>query len=142
MRKILSLGFIFIVFLSACESSAGNQVVPPPVTNSSPVTAQPQSNPVLPNDNFTGAQPNQPANSSVALNPKHGQPGHRCDIPEGAPLNSPAANQPMSIQQPAPANPILSQPVMNQSAGNVKLNPPHGQPGHDCTIAVGQPLKK
>ena len=24
------------------------------------------------------------------MNPPHGQPGHRCDIPVGAPLNSPA----------------------------------------------------
>ncbi|MBK6446411.1 MAG: hypothetical protein IPF81_14280 [Bacteroidetes bacterium] len=22
------------------------------------------------------------------------------------------------------------------------MNPPHGQPGHDCAIAVGAPLKK
>jgi len=26
--------------------------------------------------------------SSTALNPKHGEPGHRCDIAVGAPLNS------------------------------------------------------
>jgi hypothetical protein len=25
--------------------------------------------------------------------------------------------------------------------GNVRLNPAHGAPGHDCAIPVGQPLK-
>jgi hypothetical protein len=35
---------------------------------------------------------------------------------------------------PAPTN----TPTSGSSA---KLNPPHGQPGHDCAIAVGAPLK-
>ena len=26
------------------------------------------------------------------------------------------------------------------STGNVAINPPHGEPGHDCNIAVGAPL--
>jgi len=34
----------------------------------------------------------------VALNPAHGQPGHRCDIAVGAPLNSAPAAQPQTIQ--------------------------------------------
>ena len=46
------------------------------------------------------AQPaQQPAtDGSVALNPAHGQPGHRCDIAVGAPLNSAPAAQPQTIQ--------------------------------------------
>ncbi|HEY0750310.1 MAG TPA: hypothetical protein VGD26_04105, partial [Chitinophagaceae bacterium] len=41
------------------------------------------------------------------------------------------------VQQPA------SQPVANvQVPDTLTVNPAHGQPGHDCTIAVGQPLKK
>ena len=66
-----------------------------------------------------------PIISDVKLNPPHGQPGHRCDIAVGSPLNSPAANQ-----APAPS----PEPV-------VRINPPHGQPGHSCDVPVGSPLK-
>ena len=87
------------------------------------------------NTNIEQAIPAQPA-ATAALNPEHGQPGHRCDIAVGAPLNSPAANQSTA---PAPPTPILSAPA--NAGGSVSLNPPHGQPGHDCAIPVGQPLK-
>ena len=37
------------------------------------------------------ANPNQPKQVVAAgMNPAHGEPGHRCDISVGAPLNSPA----------------------------------------------------
>ncbi|TXK29866.1 hypothetical protein FVR03_20315 [Pontibacter qinzhouensis] len=64
----------------------------------------------------------QPA--SVAKNPEHGQPNHRCDIAVGAPLSAPpqpnlnAASpqfSPQARKAVAPAN-----------------NPPHGEPGHVC----------
>jgi hypothetical protein len=42
----------------------------------------------------------------------------------------------MQTPPPSPA-PVLPQPAN----GNVRLNPAHGQPGHDCAIPVGQPLK-
>jgi hypothetical protein len=86
------------------------------------------------------------ANNAVAagLNPEHGQPGHRCDIAVGAPLNSPAGANTMAAPaiSTAPA-PAMAQPQMPaQPAGkNARLNPAHGQPGHDCSVPVGQPLK-
>ncbi|WP_192822153.1 hypothetical protein [Rufibacter sp. LB8] len=89
------------------------------------------------------------AGATAALNPPHGQPGHRCDIQVGAPLNgspaqTPAASAgtvvsptptpvPVAAPTPVPAMPTATAPGMN---------PPHGQPGHDCSIAVGAPLKK
>jgi hypothetical protein len=82
----------------------------------------------------------QPAASPAAagLNPAHGQPKHRCDIAVGAPLNSPPAGNPN--QQPAANKPVVG--VQAPAAGNnAGLNPAHGQPGHDCAIAVGAPLK-
>lgn len=105
--------------------------------------------------------------TATGLNPKHGLPGHRCDIAVGAPLDGkPAANTPASTPvnlsatpasatAPAPlqsnitksiqASPFsISKPTdaaVNQNS-NVKLNPAHGQPGHDCSIAVGKPLKQ
>ena len=85
-----------------------------------------------------------------ALNPAHGQPGHRCDIAVGAPLNSaaPATTTPAAVTstpavttQPAvvtpPAGTTTSPAVTTTAAG---MNPAHGQPGHRCDIAVGAPL--
>ncbi|MCT2563240.1 hypothetical protein [Chryseobacterium herbae] len=84
-------------------------------------------------------------------NPPHGQPGHRCDIPVGQPLNvSPTAIQTAPGQNPN--NPIkidansmsAGKVVVDNNAKQVKtapgMNPPHGQPGHRCDIPVGQPL--
>jgi len=77
--------------------------------------------------------------TAVALNPAHGMPRHRCDIPVGAPLNSPAQNNVTTAPRlPAPTLPLPSAPGL-VAAGT---NPPHGQPGHDCSIPVGAPLKK
>jgi hypothetical protein len=76
--------------------------------------------------------------SSVALNPAHGQPGHRCDIEVGAPLNTPAApNLPMPNLTPLPAQGASAPGTVAPGT-----NPPHGQPGHDCGLPVGAPLTK
>ena len=57
------------------------------------------------------------APEKVVLNPKHGEPGHRCDIAVGAPLNS-----------------------KSDKKTTGKTNPPHGQPGHRCDLPVGAAL--
>ncbi|MFD2245018.1 hypothetical protein [Pontibacter ruber] len=71
---------------------------------------------------------------NVALNPAHGQPGHRCDIEVGAPLNLPARP---NLNPPTTVAPSTSQPQVAPGT-----NPPHGYPGHDCSVAVGAPLNK
>ncbi|WP_167605303.1 hypothetical protein [Maribellus sediminis] len=103
----------------------------------------------------------------VKLNPPHGEPGHRCDIAVGAPLNSPSANatQPEKSASITPVIPAAntanttikpstgqvgptienlktftpSKPINSSGQALVK-NPPHGQPGHRCDIPVGDPL--
>jgi len=65
----------------------------------------------------------------VALNPPHGEPGHRCEIPVGQPL-------PNGSDMEASTNGNSTSNKNNE----VKLNPPHGEPGHRCEIPVGQPL--
>ena len=85
------------------------------------------------------------------MNPPHGQPKHRCDIPVGAPLNSPVAKT-----TTAPKTTVVTTPAV-ASGSNVPallattpeatptpegMNPPHGQPKHRCDIAVGAPLPK
>jgi hypothetical protein len=81
----------------------------------------------------------QAAKTAAAINPPHGQPGHDCAVPVGAPLNSSSAdNQPApQVQQPATLPAQSSTPASN---GAARINPPHGQPGHDCDVAVGAPL--
>ncbi|RKS96348.1 hypothetical protein [Chryseobacterium defluvii] len=86
-------------------------------------------------DNTTG----KPVKTAPGMNPPHGEPGHRCDIPVGQPLNSKPApapqpaqtiaqNTPAPVQQPAP------------TGEKPKVNPAHGEPWHNCAVKVGDPL--
>lgn len=89
----------------------------------------------------TTAPTKSSTSSATGLNPAHGQPNHRCDIPVGSPLNSKPTSKPLTPAQavvPA-ATPVKVNAII--SAG-LKLNPAHGQPGHDCSIKVGEPLKQ
>ncbi|MHC1708131.1 MAG: hypothetical protein AB9842_11520 [Bacteroidales bacterium] len=84
-----------------------------------------------------------PAATAQGLNPPHGQPNHRCDIPVGAPLNSPPGKTPVSgeTKKPVVATPkqqLNPTPAVTQTAPG--MNPPHGQPNHRCDIPVGAPL--
>ncbi len=101
-----------------------------------PVTTTVQVPPVT----TSSAQTKTTTTTTTALNPSHGQPGHRCDIAEGAPLNSAPVT---STNIPAGNKNVVVNPQVQSQPGktNVKLNPAHGLPGHDCTIGVGQPLK-
>lgn len=133
--RIFSL-LAIILLASACNSNEGegnvemNTVAPPPQTIAAPVT----------NDSANKV----PASTSapIALNPAHGLPGHRCDIAVGAPLNStPNTNTaPSSVQMnPSPQNAPMMQSAPS-TGGKILINPPHGQPGHDCSVEVGKPL--
>jgi len=69
----------------------------------------------------------------VAMNPAHGQPGHRCDIKVGAPLDS--------APIPVNTNTQTSDVVLDANAlPKGALNPAHGQPGHRCDVKVGEAL--
>ncbi|MBC7743894.1 MAG: hypothetical protein H7096_02200 [Flavobacterium sp.] len=61
------------------------------------------------------------ATTATSLNPAHGLPNHRCDLPVGAPLT-------ITAEQKSAA-PMLP-----------KTNPQHGMPGHRCDLAVGATL--
>ena len=86
--------------------------------------------------------------SAKGLNPAHGQPNHRCDIAVGDPLSTPIKQAP--IQNIAPAAPNVNTqqviptptPVAPKVSGTStgRINPAHGEPGHDCAIQVGAPL--
>lgn len=108
---------------------------------------------------YTISQPSSTATQSTTkvakgMNPPHGQPGHICGIAVGAPLNSkPVAtnntattNKTITATTTTPNNstPALLTPTSNPQSTPVKteagMNPPHGQEGHVCGIAVGAPL--
>lgn len=97
--------------------------------------------------------------TSPGMNPAHGQPGHRCDIPVGQPLSSAPAQTPQQGTQNVNVNANQGQTIQidpnslqpgkftvdnSGKAKTVKtakgMNPPHGEPGHRCDIPVGQPL--
>ncbi len=107
-----------------------------------------QTQPVVKSQTVVKPQPVVQAKSygtNTAPNPAHGQPGHRCDIAVGAPLNSAPTNTTAPTTTITNPSPTPAQTVTTPTANIVTapgMNPPHGQPGHDCAIAVGAPLKK
>ena len=127
------LGLVAILALSACtdrteRSLKSSSPVTPPPSMAAPATAGA--------DSLAPAQ-QMPASGSVALNPEHGQPGHRCEIPVGAPLNSaPTGSTPSVTINPSASSPAISAPATTTA----RLNPAHGEPGHDCAVPVGSPL--
>lgn len=89
--------------------------------------------------NPSAAKPGSvPAKVAPGMNPAHGEPGHRCDIPVGAPLSTPSKGAaPAATPQPIQVTPQAAPQAQATAPG---MNPPHGQPGHRCDIPVGSPL--
>lgn len=85
---------------------------------------------------------NENPKTTAALNPAHGQPGHDCTIPVGAPLdqNSASGTTTQQQQQQMTTSGTSSPVRLNNSTATPTKNPPHGQPGHDCTVPVGADL--
>lgn len=148
-----------------------------------PVSMEPNKNSIMYGQTSTGTStpantvttttvpppPPSPQKVAKGMNPAHGQPGHRCDIAVGAPLNSaakkitvPNQTKPGMISSAttkpgtqvingatvttvnnnanattAPPATVAAPPAVVTAPG---MNPPHGQEGHDCKIAVGAPL--
>lgn len=167
MKNLFAIIIISVLF-SACSNSNHNEGTSASTTEQGLITdtasvgsvspAQVQSLDTNGSLTTSGAlnTASQKGASAGGLNPAHGEPGHICDIPVGAPLNSQPTpkNTPVTtastpnaapMQSPATVTPTAT-PVTTSPAAAVitapGMNPPHGQPGHDCAIAVGAPLKK
>lgn len=87
-------------------------------------------------DNKTG----KAIKTAPGMNPPHGQPGHRCDIPVGQPLNSKPVPAPQPVQNTAQNVPAPTPEQSLASSDKPKLNPAHGEPFHNCSVKVGDPL--
>ena len=109
--------------------------------NSAPITMN-NSAPVAPQSNTVSV--NQPQPTAPGMNPPHGQPNHRCDIPVGAPLNSKKAEATTVKSTDIQTSTTTPIAVPQNNAGSTSvaagMNPAHGQPGHRCDIPVGAPL--
>jgi len=125
-----------IISLSACNSKNNH--------TEAAHTSAPNQLPIA--QNAPTATTEQQSNSSGLLtNPAHGQPGHDCALPVGAPLKQNVNNTqtnavPAQTATVPTSQPATSQPVAQQPSSSKKLNPAHGQPGHDCAKPVGAPL--
>lgn len=111
-----------------------NQVNITPQTNS--ININPQNTVVT-----TPVQKASTAATNGKLNPAHGQPGHRCDISVGAPLDSkPAAPAAPAVVTTTKQPAVTMTEVPTQTKTAPGMNPPHGEAGHRCDITVGAPL--
>lgn len=159
---LFAVSTLFILGLTSCKDTGKE---PSNITIDGAATAQPASTAPAPEAEATPAPntatpettnqatTNQTTAAKSNLNPPHGQPGHRCDIQVGAPLDSPPGGGGMSVTPAAASASSQGQPFLvndaaksrimqeqGQTASSGKINPPHGQPGHRCDIQVGQPL--
>ena len=119
------------------DSKSKVQKADPPTTTITPLISDTNVNKIQTTQSTTTPLTITPKPvSTVALNPAHGQPGHRCDIEVGAPLDSKPIQTTIQTQ---PAAKTTTPSNIPSATGN-GLNPAHGQPGHRCDIAVGAPL--
>ncbi|HQV40370.1 MAG: hypothetical protein IPL81_04950 [Flavobacteriales bacterium] len=121
------IAIVTALIMAACANDPAPQSVVPPLTTEVEMPA-----PV----NDVAAETQAPLGAQ--LNPAHGDPGHRCEIPVGAPLDG-SGPAPATVTMPPAVSPVAS-PVTSPGAGSGKLNPAHGEPGHDCAVPVGSPL--
>lgn len=77
---------------------------------------------------------NSQTGDEIALNPAHGLPNHRCDIPVGTPLDQASSTQVAPKSTSSNVSPLRIDKTP-------KINPPHGEPGHICSVPVGAPLE-
>lgn len=135
-----------------CDIAVG-EPLNTPVAGQAAASQQAQTVQINPNQKnvVTTTTVAAPVKVGKGMNPSHGQPGHRCDIPVGAPLNSPVAaaatqsgssSQNFTVTPPATNNAVPALLSTEEVATTDGMNPAHGKPGHRCDIAVGAPLPK
>ena len=116
-----------------------------PATKSGTQTVFPTTVPAVQPSPFPAQKTAAKTVTPAGMNPQHGEPGHRCDIAVGAPLNSPVT-KPGTKAASTTTTPAVQQAAATAEKTTAKIvtpagmNPPHGQPNHRCDIAVGAPL--
>lgn len=162
-RKNIFISALALFFAVSCSGPVNDEA-----KESSEVTAQEQvqqQEDSLNVEALTDSPAQESVQSTVSqneaqprLNPPHGQPYHRCDIPVGSPLPADSPQQSSTTAAAVPASAPVDRSMIptvenasrtGGSAGSQatassgtppRLNPPHGQPFHRCDIPVGSPL--
>lgn len=161
MKKLLTSVLLISLITISCKK---DETETPTITDTNPTTVLESNNAYLNGasqvnvsqvQNTESNMTTQPATTPNGMNPPHGQPGHRCEIAVGAPLNSTpkvanssqtttfnsnTTTQTSTPQAVAPNNngsAVITTTNQKTPAG---MNPPHGQEGHTCSVAVGAPL--
>jgi hypothetical protein len=146
---------LILLAVSSCDTPRKDtrQVTPQPLNQMQIMRLKQDAAAVASSGTTTTTAPVQ-TSSAVVLNPAHGLPGHRCDIPVGSPLpgtpvrtdggvqnsaSAPAASNPARLSSVSESVPVTPGNI-TPSASTPRLNPPHGEPGHRCEIPVGSPL--
>lgn len=186
MKKTLTILALSALLFTACKKEETTDSAPPEETvadgtavttdsvteAAATTTATPELQPLngAPAGSVMTTQPGAAAKSysttpapvAKGMNPAHGQPGHRCDIAVGAPLNSPPGKTPTATSAPVSQSTTVTPAMMTQNGQLTPnttttvtpaapttpvvtapgMNPPHGQEGHVCSVAVGAPLPK
>lgn len=160
MKKSTIIALFAAIGLVSCKDTKAEATeTPAETTPTTEAAAQPETNSADPHaghNHAPGEGHDHATETAAGMNPPHGQPGHRCDIAVGAPLNSapaqPTASTPAnsagqgflgseSGQATQQATPQQAAPAQQTAPGmQGKPNPAHGQPGHRCDVSVGQPL--
>lgn len=156
MKQYCYIFLVLVFSLTSCkkdEESKGNTTIKNQVpftqvsTSEQDQVAQPSTlqKHNLFNNNATPAAVETLPNSSnpsimASVNPAHGQPNHRCDIPVGAPLSQKASSTSTTSQQTPKQTNSAAAPTSVVAVTAKGMNPAHGQKNHRCDIAVGAPL--
>lgn len=151
MKSFLSLVFVSTLLFTSCKKEVEAQTA-----TSTTIVPFTEVGRQLKNENapLTQQQNSTPTPTAAAkgLNPAHGQPGHRCDIPVGSPLSTPVSTNNQTTAKQNSSLPVVTTTAVATPAPTPTpaentptaegMNPPHGQTNHRCDIAVGAPLPK
>ena len=143
IRLILAIPFVLISCKKEVEpkENTTTRIIPFTEVGNQMRNEAAAKNATLPNSSSSSSSG---ATTGGELNPAHGLAGHRCDLAVGAPLNTsvPAKANSNTVSVPKmKVTPTVTNttPTTPTPEG---MNPPHGQDGHRCDIAVGAALPK
>jgi hypothetical protein len=134
--KLIPMLALSALLVVACkkEESASTEDVTTEAVSTAETTETATEAEGVPTQEANVPAPAAASTKAVALNPPHGQPGHKCEIPVGAPLDGsggktpvPTANQPQSSGS-LPSNSFFAQKPSGQAAASTPAATPAPQP--------------
>ena len=140
--KIVPFVLVLAFSWSACKNDTPANIPPaePTPTEIIPAAEPGAALGTTPDAAIQTAAPNTAAVGTAGMkNPPHGEPGHVCGKPVGSILDGKEAPTTQVAPTTTASKPAAA-PAGSATTVAPGSNPPHGQPGHRCDIAVGAPL--